>query len=283
MSRGIVCLMRNAPPVLGNADRTSLRRALDDLIRGAILWRVWGMLGITSIKQRYRRSSIGQFWLTLSLTITIAALGLVYSYIFRQETATYVPYLAAGFVCWTLMSGLITESTQAFVGSEGLIRQVPLPMSIHIYRLLWTHIIVLAHNIAVVPLVFVVCGYPFYWVNFLVIPGLVILLLNCLWMSLAISILSTRFRDLSQLIASLMQITFFVTPIMWRFEQVAEPMRSILQLNPLAALLVIVRDPMLGELPRSSMYALSIGTLVVGTAITLHLFARFRSRIAYWL
>src|SRR5947208_10769178 len=59
--------------------------ARGDLRRGFTDWRMWLLLGMNDIRQRYQRSRVGQFWITLSMLVTIAALGGVYSYLFRMS------------------------------------------------------------------------------------------------------------------------------------------------------------------------------------------------------
>src|SRR5215207_5066472 len=74
------------------------RRALLDLRQGFESWRVWWLLGIGDIRQRYRRSRIGQFWITLSIAIFVFAIGIVYAAIFQQPMAQYLPYLATTYI-----------------------------------------------------------------------------------------------------------------------------------------------------------------------------------------
>jgi len=77
----------------------------------------------------------------------VASIGLLYGYIFKIETQEYLPYLAAGFFAWGLISILIGEGCQTFINAEGLIKQLNVPLSIHAYRILWSNLLTAAHTI----------------------------------------------------------------------------------------------------------------------------------------
>src|ERR1700728_5333832 len=55
-------------------------------------WRMWLLLGMNDIRQRYRRSRLGQFWITLAMAIQIGTLGFLYSYLFHLPVAQYLAY-----------------------------------------------------------------------------------------------------------------------------------------------------------------------------------------------
>ena len=98
-----------------------------DLRRGLANWRLWLLLGVSDVRQRYQRSLIGQFWITLSMLVTIAALGAVYSYLFRMSLRDYLPSLAMGIIVWALISAIITDACTVFTAAERYLRQVPCP------------------------------------------------------------------------------------------------------------------------------------------------------------
>ena len=81
--------------------------AVKDVSSGLAAWRIWTMLASNDIKQRYRRSTLGQFWLTLSMAIMIFSMGAVYSILFNIEIKTFIPYLAVSLVMWGFISSAI--------------------------------------------------------------------------------------------------------------------------------------------------------------------------------
>ena len=104
--------------------------------------------------------------------IMVAALGFLYGTIFKQDMHDYLPYLAAGFVVWGLISSLMTEGTTVFIGAEGLIRQLPAPLSVHVYRLVWRQMILFAHNIVIYLVVAIIFPKPWSWADLSVFPAL---------------------------------------------------------------------------------------------------------------
>jgi ABC-2 type transport system permease protein/lipopolysaccharide transport system permease protein len=239
-------------------------------------------MGLHDIRQRYRRSIIGPFWITLSMGIMVGALGLLYGTIFKQDMHDYLPFLAAGFIFWGLISSMITDGTRVFIGAEGLIRQLPAPLSVHVYRLLWSNLITFAHNVAIFVVVALWYGINPGWNVLLVLPALGLLFLNGFWLALLLGLLSARFRDIPLVVASVVQVVFFVTPVIWKANML--PGRAlILDLNPFYHLIEVLRAPLLGHVPAVENSLAVIVVTLVGWAVALWFFSAYRWRLAYWV
>src|SRR2546427_775882 len=267
------------PPVLD--EQAAAARA--DLVRGFTDWRLWLLLGMNDIRQRYQRSRVGQFWITLSMLVTIVALGVVYSYLFRMSLREYLPSLTLGIVVWALVSSMVTEACTIFTGAESYLRQVPMPKSIFVHRMLVRNLVTFAHNVTIVPLLYLAFGIVPGWPILLVPIGLAIATINGFWIGLLVGMLCARFRDLPQMVASLMQIAFFVTPVMWKQDQLPRELSWLVEVNPLANLLRLIRDPLLGQVPTRFAYLMGIALILAGFSVTIPFFVRFRARIVYWL
>ena len=255
--------------------------ALQDVVEGACAFRLWGMLGWQDVRQRYRRSTLGPFWLTISMGALVGGLGVLYAGLFRMDVADYLPFVAAGLIIWGLLSGLITEGCAAFIGAEGIIKQVNLPLSIHVYRVVWRNLIVFAHNVAIYVAAAVIFSIQPGWTGLLVLPGLALLCLNGVWMGLLLGLVSARFRDVPQIVASVVQVAFFLTPIIWKPELL--PDRAfVLDLNPFFHLVELVRAPSLGQAPGLVSWLAAAGITLGGWLVTLLMYRRYRWRIAYW-
>ena len=254
-----------------------------DVVSGISAWNIWYLLGISDIRQRYNRSKFGQFWITLSMGVFIGGIGLVYSVLFHQPVQQYIPYLAANITIWNLISATIGESGTVFTQAALYMRQDAMAKTIFIMRLLLRNMVVLAHNIVIVPLVFIAFQYAPSSVIVLALPGLALVIVALFLMTLILGILSTRFRDLPQIVQNALQLLFFVTPIMWRADQMTPDQQNLVLLNPFAALLRIVVEPILGGIPPLESYLISLAFIGFLAIIALPLFARFRARIVYWL
>jgi ABC-type polysaccharide/polyol phosphate export permease len=263
--------------------REHIAAASADLRRGLSEWRLWLVLGVNDVRQRYHRSLIGQFWITVSMLVTIGALGLVYSYLFRLSVRDYLPSLAIGIVVWALISSIVIDACSVFTGSEAYLRQVPMPKSIFVHRMLVRNLLTFAHNASIVPLLYLFFGIRPGWTVLLAPLGLLIVVVAGIWIGLLVGTLCARFRDLPQIVASAMQIAFFVTPVMWKPDQLPPQVAWIVEWNPLANWLGLIREPLFGAVPPASAYANGIAVLVIGFLVTIPIFARYRARIVYWL
>jgi len=259
-----------------------IRRALADIADGWGRRTLWGTMGLHDIRRGYRRSVIGPFWITLSMGIMVGALGLLYGTIFKQDMHDYLPYLAAGFVVWGLISSLITEGTAVFIGAEGLIRQLPAPLSVHVYRLLWSNLIIFGHNIWVFFAAALWYSLNPGWTALLALPALALVLLNGFWLALLLGLLSARFRDIPLVVASVVQVMFFITPVIWRPDML--PDRAlVLDLNPLHHFVEILRAPLLGQVPDLRHWLAAFVVTGVGWVVALAFFRVYRWRLAYWV
>ena len=243
-----------------------------------------GLLGFHDVKQRYIRSKLGPFWLTISMGVMIGTIGVVFGNIFNSPIETFLPFLTLGIIVWTFISTSISEGCQSFISAEHLIKQLPIPLFTHILRNWWRNLIIFAHNLLIVPIVFLFFGIDFSWSYLLAIPGLVLLSVNLLWMSLFLAIICTRFRDLAQIVNSILQVFFYLTPIIWMPSLINNArLDFFLQMNPFYHLLVLVREPLLGGDRALISFTVSLFTAVLGWLFTLVFFSKFRQRIAYWL
>lgn len=243
-----------------------------------------GMLGWQDVKQRYRRSALGPFWLTISMGVMIATIGIVFGKIFKSPMADFLPFLTVGMILWTFMSTVIAEGCMGFVAAEGVIKQLPLPLFIHVLRVVWRNFLILAHNIVIFPLVLIAVGKPIGFEAYLSLPGILLVIVNLSWMILILAILCARYRDLPQIVNSMLQIVFYLTPIMWLPNLL--PARAgvyLLVWNPFYHLIEIVRAPLLERIASELNWEVSLGLAVVGWALALAVYGRYKLRIAYWL
>lgn len=241
------------------------------------------MLAYQDVRQRYVRSVLGEFWISLSLGISIITIGTLYGGIFGFDLGDYLPYLAAGIAGWTLISSALNEGAQAFIADYQLLLQTSLPKSLYVFRVLLRTLIVYTHNLVIVMLVCIATGLWPTWSWLAAVPNCVLVLVNIAWMSLALSIVATRYRDIPPILSNVLQILFFLTPIIWKAGQAPEHLQWINYVNPFAALVDLLRAPFLGATVSVGTYVAAVTLAVIGWALTVALYARSRHRIVYWL
>jgi ABC-2 type transport system permease protein/lipopolysaccharide transport system permease protein len=260
----------------------SWTRAFQDLRAGFADWRLWRFLGEHDIRQRYRRSTLGPLWVALSMGINVTCIGLIWSTLFRLNPADFVPYVCLGTIIWNLIVGLGTDGCQAFISAGGYITQTNRPISTYMFWVIWRNLLVASHTFTVYLVVAVVFRIWPHWNTLWIVPGLLVLLAATTWPVLLLGMISARFRDMPQTIQSIFSVLFFVTPVLWQADQLGER-AYIAHWNPLAHVIDLVRAPLLGQPLSGFSWAMAIGTAIVGWSFTLAVFARYRSRISYWL
>jgi len=260
----------------------AVARARGDIVEGFSRWRLWGLLGWKDIRQRYRRTVLGPFWLTANMAIFIGAIGFLYSRIFDSELAVYVPFLTSGFIAWTLIVNFLIDASKSLVLAEHVIKLRRLPLSLFVYRTIWRHLLIMAHNLIVFVVVAVVFGIVPNLATLLIVPALLLSVINAAWIGLVLATLSARFRDVEQFVGAVMQILFFVTPIFWKPDLLGDRI-VFANINPLYHFVELIRAPLLGTSPELLTWTVAIGTALVGWMATLWFYGRLRPAIPYWL
>jgi len=141
-----------------------------------------------------------------------------------------------------------------------------------------------AHNIAVFPVVMLVFLHPITWIALLALPGLLLVAMNLLWITLILSVVCTRYRDMTQIVQNALQVVFYLTPIIWKQDNLPAGIgQDLLMLNPFYHLVSIVRSPLLGVYPSALNWVFAVTLMIVGWTAAVLFFGSYRKRIAYWL
>lgn len=258
-------------------------RGLRDLWQG---WRdyreLWLTVGLFDIRKRYRRSVLGPFWITISLGAFILGLGFIYSPLVGGGTASFLPFVAFGFIAWQFISQLVLDGCNVFIANGPIIQQLQAPLSIYIYQTIWRHLIILAHNFLIYVLIALLYGLWPSWQTLLVVPGIILISINGISIGMLLGTLCARFRDIPPIVQTITQMMFLLTPILWRPNQI--PGRELFYLlNPFYYLVEIVRAPLEGRAPSLFVWTVVLAMTAAGFLVSLLFFSRFRNRIVYWL
>jgi ABC-type polysaccharide/polyol phosphate export permease len=270
-----------AAPIPRKIDTTA-DIAAAEIFDGFRAWRVWTILGWDDIRQRYRRSVLGPFWITLSMGIFILLLGIIYGRLFHMDLSTYLPYLSVGYIVWGFMSAVTTDSCGAFHEGARIIKQIKLPLTVYVFRVIWRNFIVFLHTIVIfIPVAIYFKVMP-DWNTFLAIPGLFLVVVNAVWVAAALAIVSTRYRDIQPIIGTMVQLLMFATPIMWLAGSLGNA-TIVAEINPIYHLIEIVRAPMLGAAPELRSWLVACGFAAAGSLLAAGLLINKSRRIVFWL
>ena len=260
-----------------------LARALADLGEGLRRWRLAAALARLDIRNRYRGSVLGPIWLTLSTAVMLGALGYLYSMLFQLPVGEYLPWLGVSLILWNVIAVSVGDACACLTAAEAVIRQLPLPHTVHALRCMMRNALVAAHNLPLIAVVFLLFGVSPGWSALLILPGLGLFALNVFAASLLLGMLCARFRDIGPIVTSVMQIAFFVTPVIWKPELLRPESRPWLPLNPFYALMETVRGPLLEGGGSPWIWAAALFWTAVHCGVCFAFFVRFRGRVAFWV
>lgn len=261
---------------------SSYRNAFNDLTEALNAHRLWFYMASSDIRLRYRGSTLGPIWITLTMVIFIGALGIVYSRLFHQPVQEYIPFLTCGILIWTYISSIITESSEVFLSSKEFIEGMKMPYFLFIFRMIWRNLLVFLHNFVVYLLVVLFFHIKINSYILLAIPGLMLVTANLAAVSVILSLLGTRFRDLPPIINAMITVIFFISPVSWQAKFIGEN-SLIIRLNPVSYLLDLVRSPLLGMPPHLQSVYLGLFFLVGLWLLALWVFSMNSKKIPFWL
>lgn len=254
-----------------------------DIAEALKIFPVWCLMSKYDIVARYRRTAFGPWWITLGTGCALLGMGIVWSTLFKMDIRDLFPYLSIGFVFWTFISSTIMESPLVLVSASNVFKTIKISPIIFIFNALLRNIIMLLHNFVIVLIVFIIFKLKISLNIFLFIPGLMILFVTSFFVSLILSILGSRLRDLSYIIGSLMTFIFLITPIMWKVDMLPGNAKYIAYLNPITYFIMILREPLLNKIPDMVYYYGAFGVLGIVTILAIVLYNKASKNIIYWV
>ena len=268
-----------APPKL---NENSL--AFNDFLQGLLLWKMAWRTALKEVARRYRRTVLGPFWTTLSFMIFALIMGVVYSSLWKMDIEKYLPYITSGMVSWAFISSVVTEGSQSFVAAEGIIKNSNFPYTFFALTSMFRGLIVFLHHIVIYIIICLIFKVNPGIAIFLVPVGILYVMISGLFLTMLVSLLCSRYRDIYQVIISMLQIIMFVTPIFWDASMLTGwKHRLFVDGNLIYHIVSILREPMLGKVPALSSYIISTIFMAVISVTTIFVFARFRRKLVYWL
>jgi lipopolysaccharide transport system permease protein len=257
--------------------------AIEDVAACLRGWRIWTMLAVNDISQRYRRSVFGPFWLTISMGIFVLALGLINSGLLHSSVDQFLPFLATGMVLWGFISACMNEGCSCFTAMEGYLKQTRLPKLGMVLQMVLRNLIVMGHNAIIIVLVFWWFGIAPSLSALWAVPALLVTMWFCIAIAVLLGVICTRFRDLAQIVQNLVQVGFFLTPIFWDPRGASPRLVQVSTYNPFATFVTLFRSPLIGRPLELQDWGMALIWTAGATLLAGIFFVRFRSRIVYWL
>ena len=270
------------PRFLAVARRAAAGPALSDLCLAVSLFPVIAYMAAGDLRARYRRSVLGPLWMTLGTAAGTLGLGLVWSQLLHIERRVFVPALTAGLILWQLLSACMLEATTTYWRQSAIIRNLSVPLAMHPIQMVIKHLINFAHNLPVFVVVALLFDVPVNRYTLLFVPCLLLLAANLMWITLLFSMLGARFRDVEYIVAAVLPVLMFLSPVFYRPNYLPFS-GQYLWFNPFSHFIELLRYPLLGTAPPPFVIGVNLLMCGIGWLLTLWLFNLKRDRIAYWL
>jgi ABC-type polysaccharide/polyol phosphate export permease len=280
-------LFLSATPRYYAAAKTSFpaefKNACGDVVRSLSDLRIWFTLGLNDVIGRYRGSILGPFWITLTMAIFALGIGFLYAGLMKVSLDRYLPWMTTSMVIWTMISQTVLDSSEAFIAASETMRQTSLPAPIFVWRVVWRNLLIFVHQAPVL----IVLGWKFGYLLRINLPeavfGLALVVLNLSWFAVVSAVICARFRDLKQILASLIQLIFFLSPVLWIPNEMKGLGGKLMAVNPVAQMLEVVRAPLIAESPSLYSVIYLLAAAAAGWLFTLTFLARTRRRIVHYV
>ncbi|ADP10990.1 O-antigen export system, permease protein [Erwinia sp. Ejp617] len=256
---------------------------MNDLKAALARYQLWVSLGWNDVLGRYRRSVLGPFWITISMGVTISAMGPLYGSLFGAGSENFIMHLALGMIFWAFLSSSINDSCGIFNDSATIIKQSDLPLYIYILRVFYRQLSILLHNCIIIPFIIYITHSSVNWNLILFLPALAVTSVTLISVGMILGVFCTRYRDMGPVVQSIITLCFFVTPIIWSPEQLPQGRREFVDYNIFYYYLELLRKPLMGAAPETYIWVVAGATSVIMLILSGLILSKNRSKIVYWL
>ena len=247
------------------------------------MWKARGILfnfAITDLKIRYKNSALGVLWSIVEPLLMLGVLFLVFSTMFKTEIENFPIYLLLGLVTYNFYKNATNIALASLSNRSSLITQIYFPRSIPAISSCITASIMLLVELSILGVFMAVLGFtppitiiyliPIYILGFVFVIGL----------SLGLSVLNVKFKDIEFIWGIILHAGFFLTPIFYRFDFLPQYVRDILMLSPVVQLVTMTHHVAIyGTLPSINSILYTIGSIFIILGIGYLIFRRYQARI----
>ena len=239
---------------------------------------------MTQLRMRYHHSVLGFLWSLLNPLLMLAVLTVIFSALWHQDPKETAFYLFSGRLPWTFFNEVLLNGSRSIIGGENLLRNVYFPKILLPIETLVFSLCNFFFEITALFLLFTLAGMPVHS-SIIIFPiAVVLLMLFSFGGALILSALTVYFRDLEHLTNTALYALFFLSPILYRIDQLSPHAQRLARINPIATFLGLFQDCLFyGQWPAWHSYAMaaamSVGLLLIGYVI----FSRLEDNFIYRL
>jgi len=227
--------------------RDQFKAALADFRGTWVDRRIWILSAIVTVGNKYRRTILGPWWMTLTTVIFVFGLSILRIGLGGGDLREAIPYVGIGFIVFTLITSGITSGANVYASAGTQLSTSRQPYSAYVFRANAVGFIDFLHDAVVILLLALIFAIPLTLGWSVSILAVVLILVSSVGLGLWLGPLVARFRDIGPFVGAMIRLLFFLTPIFWSIDQVdATGQEWIAWFNPLTYQLLAFRDPILG-------------------------------------
>jgi ABC-2 type transport system permease protein len=201
------------------------------------------LIAVTDFKRHYFGTALGYLWSIVRPLMLFGVLLAVFTQVFRlgSEVPNYPVLLLFNIVLFSFFQEATGAAVTSIVGQEGIVRKTQFPRLVIPLAVVLTSLFNLGLNLVVVFVFVLAYGITPMWTWLLLPVVLLVLLVLTVAVSMILSSLYPRFRDLAMIWTVLSTVLFYASPVLYPLEKVPGTLRDVMLLNPLAPLLELAR------------------------------------------
>jgi lipopolysaccharide transport system permease protein len=238
------------------------------------------------LKARYRGSVLGFFWSFFNPLLLL----LVYTFVFNKvlqarspHADPYALFLFCGLLPWTWFATSLTESSGVLISGGNLIKKVLFPAEILPIVSVLANMVHFLLGLPILAAFLVYYQKPLQVAELVWFPAvLLVQLVLTLGLALILSALTVHFRDIRDILSNLLTVWFFVTPIIYPWQEAPDSIKRFLNLNPFMHLAVSYQEILFFDGPFGHLkWMLMLGAIsVVFFLLGYFIFDRLRDTFA---
>ena len=226
-----------------------------------------GELVKRDLRNKYRRSVLGYLWSLLNPLMMMTVMMIVFSYMFRFEIENYPLYLICGQTMFNFFNESTSRAMYSIIDNGTLLKKVYVPKYVFPISRVLSCFVTMSFSLVAILIVMLVTRVRFHLTILLFWVPMLYLLVFCCGMSLVLSSMSVRFRDVTHLYSVLVMAWMYATPVFYPIEAVPESVARFIRINPMFVFINLFRQLLLyGNVP-------DLGQWILGAAMALGMFA----------
>lgn len=242
---------------------------------------------LADLRYRYAGTSIGFVWNVLQPLALILVFSLVFSQIVPVRTAgtaskgvSFLIYLCAGYLPWLGFADCLMRCLNALPDNATYLKKLPIPEEVFVAKAALGSLISMAISLLLLPILMVAVGQPLGWAILWIVPAAALLIGFGFGLGLFLGTLNVFFRDINHLMAVVLQLWMWCSPIVYTIEVVPERFRYLFWFNPVHPYMLAIREALLeGALAPAEVLLAIVGWAAVAILLGLAALGGLRREI----